>query len=376
MPRFYLKKKRCIISAMQKDYYEVLGVSKDASQEEIKKAFRKLAHKYHPDKEGGDEKKFKEISEAYAVLSDEKKRKQYDMFGAAGAGGQGGFGGFDFSGFQNAGFDFSGFQGGGQGVEFDLGDIFAEFFGGPQSSRERKLRGDDIELDLEISLREASYGAEKEISLYKSVKCPDCGGLGGSDLTDCKSCGGSGFKVESRRSIFGTFETRRVCDSCQGSGKVPKYKCKLCKGAGVVKEKVNLKLQIPPLSSNMDVLKVPGAGEAVRGGEPGDLYVRLHVKEDKRWKREGLNLLSSIDISLSESLLGTEKEIETLDGKILSIKVPALVKHKDVLRVKGKGLSDNYLGKGDVLIKVNVVLPKKLNKKQRALVEEIKDSGL
>ncbi len=363
---------------MQKDYYEILGVSKDASQEEIKKAFRKLAQKYHPDKPGGDEKKFKEISEAYSVLSDEKKRKQYDMFGAAGAAGAGDagfdFGGFDFSQFQNAGFDFSQFQSSGQSVEFDLGDIFAEFFGKQNHSIKRK--GKDIEVDLQISLKEASYGAEKEINVYKSIQCADCQGMGGKKLETCSKCGGSGFTQETRRSIFGMFETRKICNECQGTGKIPINKCKTCKGAGIVKKKVNLKLQIPPLSSNLDVLKVTGAGEAVRGGESGDLYVRLHVKEDKRWKREGLNLLSSIDISLSESLLGTEKEIETLDNKILSIKVPPLIKHKDILRIKGKGLSDNYYGKGDVLIKVNITLPKKLNKKQRVLVEELKDSGL
>ncbi len=364
---------------VMKDYYEILGVSRDATQDEIKKAFRKLAQKYHPDKPGGDEKKFKEISEAYSVLSDEKKRKQYDMFGSAGAGADG-FGGFDFSGFQNGGFDFSQFGFGSQGgqVEFDLGDIFSEFFGaatgGTQQNSTRK--GADIKVDLEISLKEASFGAEKEISLQKYNTCKQCSGFGGEELQDCKDCSGTGFKIETKRSIFGAIQVEKACPSCSATGKITKNKCKACAGAGIIKEETKIKVTITPLSSSGDIIKLEGQGEAIKAGTPGDLYIELHVAQDPIWRREGLNLITEINIKLTEAILGAEKEIETLDGKTLSVKIPSLVKHKDILRIKGKGLSDKYYGSGDILVQVKIDLPKKLNKKQKALFEELKESGL
>ncbi len=358
-----------------KDYYEVLGVSRNASQEEIKKAFRKLAQKYHPDKPGGDEKKFKEISEAYSVLSDEKKRKQYDMFGSAGTGG-----GFDFSGFQNGGFDFSQFGFGGQAgsVEFDLGDIFNEFFGASAQGRQenKTRRGADIKIDLEISLKEASFGAEKEIEIQKYNSCQACAGFGGTELQDCNTCSGKGFTLESKRSIFGNIQVEKPCETCSATGKIAKNKCKTCAGAGVIKEKTKIKITVPPLSSDGDIIKVKAEGEAVKAGEPGDLYVELHVAQDPVWRREGLNLITEMNIKLTEAILGAEKEIETLDGKTLSIKIPALVKHKDILRIKGKGLKDSYYGAGDILVQIKVELPKKLNRKQKALLEELKESGL
>ncbi len=360
-----------------KDYYEILGVSRNATQEEVKKAFRKLAQKYHPDKPGGDEQKFKEISEAYSVLSDEKKRQQYDMFGSSGAG----TGGFDFSNFQNAGFDFSQFGfGGGQGnsVEFDLGDIFNEFFGagthGRQQNKSRK--GADIKIDLEINLKEASFGTEKEIEIQKYNSCKSCAGFGGTELQDCKTCSGRGFTVESKRSIFGNIQVEKPCATCNATGKLAKNKCKACAGAGVIKEKTKVKITIPPLSSDGDVIKIKAEGEAVKAGGAGDLYVELHVAQDSVWRREGLNLITEMKIKLTEAMLGAEKEIETLDGKTLSIKIPTLVKHKDILRIKGKGLKDNYYGVGDILVQIKIDIPKKLSRKQKALLGELQESGL
>lgn len=357
---------------MSKDYYEILGVSRDASQEEIKKAFRKLAQKYHPDKPGGDEKKFKEISEAYSVLSDEKKRKQYDMFGAAGAGASGasGFGGFDFSGFQNGGFDFSQ-----AGFDFDLGDIFSEFFSGSASSKAR-AKGSDIKIDLEIDLKDAIYGAQKEIVYYRLKKCQKCGGTGGEKMKTCPKCQGKGEVEAVQKTFFGVFRTSQLCDECGGYGEVIEKKCSACGGFGVVKEKETLKVDIPSASESGDVLRFAGKGEAVKFGEEGDLYVVLHIKKEKNFTRKGFDLLTTLDISLSESLLGATKEVKHLDGTVLSVKVPPLVKHKDILRVKGKGAPKADGSFGDFLIQVNIVLPKKLSRKQKKVIEELQKAGL
>lgn len=361
---------------MAKDYYEILGVGKGASQDEIKKAFRKLAHKYHPDKQGGDEKKFKEISEAYAVLSDEKKRQQYDIFGQAGAGA----GGFDFSGFQNGGFDFSQFGGFGEqagNVEFDLGDIFSEFFGGAGASQNRRKKGADIQIDLEISLKDAVFGSKETIRYSHYVKCSECKGKGGSDFKKCDKCSGTGAVEYLQKSFFGSFKTQKICPACEGEGEVPSKSCSKCSGLGVLRASEEIEIEIPPASQNQDIIKVPGKGEAIKNGEPGDLYIILHIKEEKNWSRQGQDLITEINIKLSESLLGAEKEIETLDGKNLKVKIPALIKHKDILRIKGKGVPPRGYGRtGDLLIRVNIELPKKLSRKQKALLEELKESGI
>ena len=364
-----------------KDYYEILGVDRGASQDEIKKAFRKLAQKYHPDKPGGDEKKFKELSEAYAVLSDEKKRKQYDMFASAGAGagGAGGFGGFDFSGFQNAGFDFSNFSGaqGAHGFEFDLGDIFGEMFGGGFSgARKRKRRGSDIQIDLEIDLKDAVFGAKKEIEFRKYKKCDECGGLGGSEFQECSNCKGAGHIESVKKSLFGAVKVSEECPVCLGTGKEVKKKCKKCAGEGVIKEKEKVQIEIPPGISNGSTIKIAGKGEAVKNGDEGDLYVVLHIKDSKDFQRKGYDILTQLNIKLTEALLGAEKEIENIDGKKLALKVPPMVRHKDILRVKGKGAPRPDGTKGDLLVQVNIVLPKKLSRKQKKLIEDLQDADL
>ncbi len=341
---------------MNKDYYQILGISKDASQEEIKKAFRKLAQKYHPDKEGGDEQKFKEISEAYAVLSNPDKRRQYDSFGSSG---NFDFGDFDFSQFGNFG---SG------GVEFDLGDIFADFFGG--NARTRHKKGSDIKIDVEISLKEAVFGTTKEIKFSKYSSCKECSGTGAMETQVCPECNGTGETVSSKKTMFGVFQTRVACKTCSGTGKKILKKCPKCIGEGVLKEKEEITLKIPEGIMDGTTMFFEGKGEAVKGGVNGDLYFVIHVKEDKIFERKGDDLFTKLKISLADSLIGAKKELTYLDGTKLEVKIPSLVKHKDILRVKNKGVP-NARGKGDLLIQLEVQLPKKLTKKQEDLIKEL-----
>ncbi len=272
---------------MNKDYYKILGVDKSASQDEIKKAFRKLAHKYHPDKKDGDEKKFKEVSEAYATLGDEQKRKQYDMMGGAGGFGSGqggfsgGFGGFDFS-------NFGGF-GGGQGAqhfEFDLGDIFGGMAGGFGGRRER--RGRDIQMDLELTLSEAMLGTEKEIKIQKPSECKKCSGTGAKngETVKCKVCGGTGNTKREQRTPLGTFNINIPCKECQGLGHTVVDTCGECSGAGVYKQEYTTKVKIPAGIQDGQGLQIRGGGEAVRSGIPGDLIVRVHVNIPEHLTKE------------------------------------------------------------------------------------------
>jgi molecular chaperone DnaJ len=260
---------------MAKDYYKILGVEKSATHAEIKKAFRKLAHEYHPDKKGGDEKKFKEASEAYATLGDEKKRSQYDMAGGGAAGGgfgggaQGGFGGFDFGGFGAQG------GGGGQHFEFDLGDIFGGGFGGGA----RQRRGRDIQMDLEITLSEALLGVEKKLTVNKVSECKSCQGTGGKggDTAQCGTCHGSGSVQRAQRTPMGTFNMQAACPDCDGVGQVVKHKCTDCGGAGSYKQATDIEVKVPAGIQSGQGVQLHGAGEPMRGGTPGDLIVRIHV---------------------------------------------------------------------------------------------------
>ena len=273
---------------MSKDYYNILGVSKSAGQEEIKKAFRKLAHQYRPDKGSGNADKFKEASEAYSVLSDDKKRAEYDTYGQTFAGGAGpsqgqGFGGFDFSGFggQGGGFDFSQ-----NGFEFDLGDIFGDFFGG--GARERVKRGRDISIDVELPFSEAIFGTERKILLTKTSRCEDCTGSGakrGTEMHTCHKCNGKGKVHETKRSFLGNFSTVRVCDECQGKGKVPKEKCPTCHGVGVLKQQEEVSVAIPAGIDDGEMIRLSGGGEAVASGTAGDLYIKVHVKRHPMFKK-------------------------------------------------------------------------------------------
>jgi len=356
---------------MSKDYYKILGVQKNASKEDIKRAFRKLAHEHHPDKKSGNEEKFKEVNEAYSVLSDDSKRQQYDTYGSADPN-MGGFGGGQGFG----GFDFSQFSGNGQGFEFDLGDIFGDFFGGRTQSRTKK--GRDISVDVEISFSEAIFGVERDIELTKKSNCQSCKGSGaknGTSLKSCPTCKGQGKIQETKRTILGSYSSTKQCPDCHGKGEVPHEKCHDCHGHGIVERKQTITVKIPSGMNTGEMIRLTGAGEAVSGGVPGDLYIRVHIEEHKHIKRDGYNLTMDIPIKLTEALLGTEKEIETLDGN-LSLKIPSGVSHHEILRIKGKGVPIERSKRGDLLVRIKVIYPSKLSKSVIKLVEELKEEGL
>ncbi|MFA6554154.1 MAG: molecular chaperone DnaJ [Candidatus Paceibacterota bacterium] len=367
-----------------KDYYKTLGVEKGASKDDIKKAFRKLAHQYHPDKTKNDptaSQKFKEASEAYSILSDDGKRQQYDTYGSAGPGGagfngggfnpQGGFGGFDFSGFQ---------QGNGQGFEFDLGDIFGEFFGqGGRSSSRRAAdeRGRDISVDLLISFEESIFGVEKDLLVTKSSKCLTCQGSGaekGSSMHKCDTCNGRGKINETRRSFIGVFNTTRVCDNCHGLGHVPSSKCGTCHGTGVKERAQEIAVKIPEGIEDGQSMRLTGMGEAIPFGVSGDLYVKIHVKQHSHIRKEGHNLVAELKIKLTQALIGGEVTFKTLDGDIV-VKIPEGTNNGDILRVKGKGVPSGDR-RGDLLIKINVEMPKRLSKDARKAIEDLKREGI
>lgn len=353
---------------MSKDYYKILGVEKSASQDEIKKAFRVLAHKHHPDK-GGDEKKFKEASEAYQILSDEKKRKEYDTYGSAGPGAGFGQGGFDSSGF-------GGFQGG-QGFDgVDLNDIFGDFFG--RSQRQQARRGRDISVDLEISFSEAVFGAEHKVRITKTSACDTCSGTGakpGTKMKECATCKGKGRIQESVRTILGTFAQERECSHCYGSGKVPEEKCTTCKGHGVLRKEEQISIRVPAGIQNSEQIRLTGAGEAIQNGKAGDLYVRIHVAPHKVFKREGNNLVRTLEVKLTDAILGKEYPVQTLDGEI-KLKIPKGVSSGEILRVREKGVPIDTKRRGDLFIKLEVKTPTKLSRKAEKLVEELRTEGI
>jgi len=356
---------------MDKDYYNILGVEKNASKDEIKKAYRKLAHKFHPDKSTGDEGKFKEINEAYYVLGDEKRRSEYDRYGrvftGTGAGGQGfaGFDGFDFSNWAN---DFP-----------DLSEIFGDFFGfSGARGRTYKKRGRDISIDMELNFEEAVFGTVRKVLLTKPAPCAACDGSGAepdSALKTCPICQGAGKIRETKRSFFGTFTALRPCEECRGTGKTPEKKCHVCIGEGIVKRSEEITIDIPAGIYDGEMIKLPGKGEAISGGIPGDLYVKVHVKTHPHFKREGSDLIMDLQIPLSEALLGGERRIKTLEGEI-KVKIPTGINYGEILRVKGKGSPGKNGVRGDILIKVLVKIPKNLSRKSRKLIEELKKEGI
>lgn len=371
-----------------KDYYKTLGVEKGASQDEIKKAFRMLAHKHHPDK-GGDEKKFKEASEAYQVLSDEKKRAEYDTYGSVGGGGHGGHGGAGQDAGQGAGwgdFDFSGFQGG-QGFEgVDLNDIFGDLFGGRrarQPSGER--RGRDISVDLQVSFAEAVFGVERNVRLTKTSSCNDChgtGGKSGSKQSTCARCKGAGRTQETKQSFLGTFTQVHECSACVGTGKVYEEKCATCKGAGVIRRGEDIMVKIPAGIEHGEMVRLKGAGEAVQNGTAGDLYARIYVTPHPLFKRDGENLTMNLRVRITDALLGAEYPIETLDGQI-KLAIPKGISSGEVLRVRGKGVpfGAKHRGgsgqvRGDLLIKIEIKTPAKLSRQAEKLVEELRKEGM
>ena len=363
---------------MAKNYYDILGVSKGATDDEIKKAYRKLAHKYHPDKSGGDEAKFKEINEAYQVLSDQSKRQQYDQFGQTfegGSAGAGGFGGFDFSGFQGFGGQNGGFEFGGEGFE----DIFSNIFGGNSRAR-RRSRGADIQVDVEISFAEMVNGTEKDIELYKRVVCDRCHGSGGepqADMKTCPTCKGSGRVETLRRSLFGSFSQVSECPECHGEGKIYEKKCSKCGGDGRVKEEQKIKLNIPAGIADGQTMSMQGQGEAGEKGAPaGDLYINIRVLPHKKFKRRGQDILSTEFVPFSVAALGGKIEIETINGTLI-LKIPSGTQSGEVFRIKGAGVPElGGRGVGNQMVTVVVKVPKSLSREQKDLLEKLKNQGI
>ena len=359
---------------MAKDYYATLGIDKKASNDDIKKAFRKLAQKYHPDK-GGDESKFKEITEAYAILGDEKRRKEYDAYGQSFSGGASGGGGFN--GFPG-GFDFSQFQQG--DVNFDFGDLFEGFgdiFAGRTGGRARR-RGRDISIDIEIPFKDSIFGTKRSVLLAKISTCATCAGTGGkpgAPLETCTVCNGSGRVHETRNSILGSFTSVRTCAACDGVGKVPKEKCSDCKGHGVLRKEEEIQIAIPAGIDAGEMIRIPQHGEAIKGGVAGDLYVKIHVKPHHIFHKEGANLVMNLPVKLTDALLGTTVSIETLDEKTIEVKIPIMKKPVETLRIRGKGVPVGAL-RGDLLIHLETALPHKLSAKAKLAVDDLKREGL
>ncbi len=360
--------------AEKEDYYKVLGVERGATPEEIKKAYRKMAVKYHPDKNPGDtssEEKFKQVTEAYEVLSDEQKRQRYDQFGHAAfgpgrgpGGGAGGFGGVDL---EEALRTFMGAFGGGGG-----GSIFDNFFGGG-GGREETNRGSDLRFDLEIDFEEAVFGSQRELSYSVNVECETCGGSGaeaGSKQESCPTCKGVGQVISST----GFFQMRQTCPTCKGAGKVIRNPCRACGGSGQRRGKRSITLRIPPGVETGSRLRVAGKGEGgVRGGSPGDLYVILHVKEHPVFQRHDLDLLVELPVPLTLAALGGEVEVPTLEGGS-RIKIPAGSQSGRMLRLKGQGVRDpRGHSHGDLHIRLQVEVPTHLNAKQKKHLEQLAD---
>ncbi len=356
---------------MAEDYYKILGVEKKASKDDIKKAFRKLAHKYHPDKSGGDEGKFKEVNEAYQVLSNDKKRAEYDMYGNV-------FNGSGPSGRGQANwsdFDFSGFGGGQGGFEFDLGDIFGDIFSGGGG---RARRGRDISVDIQISFSESVFGTERKILINKIGRCEECRGTGaatGSKTKKCPTCDGNGKVHETRRSFIGSFSTVKECGACKGRGEIPEHPCQTCHGEGVKKQNEEINVKIPAGIQNGEMIRMSGKGEAIASGISGDLYIKIHVDKHPVFRREGNDLVMNLNIKLSDALLGSEYEVETLDGKI-KIKIPEGISFGEILRIRDKGVPIAGGKRGDILITIIINTPKKLSRRAKKLVDELRQEGM
>lgn len=355
---------------MSKDYYKTLGIEKNASKDDIKKAFHKMAHKYHPDKNGGDEAKFKEVNEAYQTLSDDQKRAQYDQFGSdgpqmGGFGGQQGFGGFDFSNFQQGG-----------GFEFDLGDMFGDMFGGGRQRRQQ--RGSDLQTTITVEFKDAIFGIEKELRIKKPSFCTTCKGDGakpGTHLETCKQCNGKGQIRSIQRTILGSIATNQTCDACHGVGKIPKDPCTTCRGKGIVNEERTIKVMVPAGISHGETLRLTGMGEAISGGQSGDLYVHINVTPHKTIVRTGNDLVTNLSIKLTDALLGATYTLETLDGKE-SVVVPMSTKVGDTVVLKGKGVPVSNHKRGNFIVKLDIKLPEKLSKHAKEVIEELKKEGI
>ena len=356
----------------KRDYYEVLGISKSANEDEIKKAYRSLAKKYHPDMNPGDaeaEVKFKEVNEAYAVLSDSEKRSKYDRFGhdafdPSSGGGFGGFGGFG-------------------GADFDFGDIFSSFFGGGSSSSRSRanmpVEGDDVATRITVSFEEAAFGCKKEVNFARIENCPDCHGSGAaseSDIEKCSECRGSGRVTVRQQTMLGYMQTQRSCPSCSGRGKIIKNPCKNCNGKGRIKINKKLEVNIPSGIDDRQNIILRNQGSAgINGGPNGDLIIEVRVKEDKFFERDGNDIFCEIPISFAEATLGAEIDVPILGGGTEKYKIPDGTQSGTTFTLKNKGIPDiNTKRKGDLIIKVAVETPKNLNSKQKELLIAFADS--
>ena len=363
---------------MSKDYYKVLGVDKSASTDEIKKAFLKLAHQYHPDKNGGKDDKFKEINEAYQVIGNPDKRKQYDQFGSAGPG-AGGFGGGQgyggFGGFQNGGMNINMDDLGDLGEMFGgLGDIFG--FGGGRSARKRgPQKGADIEATMTVDFMEAIFGVEKEVTLKKKVVCEKCHGSGaepGAKVEECSTCQGHGRVRRVQQTILGNIQSEVTCPNCGGEGKTYSEKCQACHGAGTVYDTVKFKVKIPAGVDNGGRIRIPGYGEAgEKGAGAGDLYLEIRVKPSDKFERDDYDILTSKEITFTQAALGDKVEIETVHGPV-ELKIPEGTQSGTVFKLKNKGVPyTDGRTKGDHLVTVIIKTPKNLNKKQKEALKEL-----
>lgn len=353
--------------AAKRDYYEVLGVDKGASDADIKKAYRKLAKQYHPDVNPGDkeaEASFKEVNEAYQILSDPQKKAQYDQFGHAGTD-PNGFGGFGGGGFGD--FDFGG-----------IGDIFDTFFGGGMGSRTRNRngpqKGADLKYSMEIAFEEAAFGIEKEINISRMETCATCTGTGakpGTSASTCKHCNGTGQVQIKQSTPFGQFVNVKTCDVCRGEGKIITDPCTTCGGKGRVKKPVKLKINIPAGIDDGQTISLRGEGEpGLKGGPAGDLFISIRVKPHALFQRQGNDVVCEIPITFVQAALGAELEVPTLDGKV-KYSIPEGTQTGSVFRLKTKGIPFiRGNGRGDQYVKVNVEVPKRLNEKQKTLLRE------
>jgi molecular chaperone DnaJ len=354
---------------MSKDYYKILGVERNATKEEIKKAYKQLAKKYHPDinKEQDAQEKFKEINEAASILGNDEKRKTYDQFGSdAFKHGQGN--GQGFSGFES-GFDFGG--------GFDFDEIFEMFFGGSPRSRGRaRGRGNDLRYDLELTLEEAAFGIEKNLKIKKKNKCEECNGQGGTDFKTCTTCQGAGQIRITKRTPFGAFQTVTTCNECKGQGKIPTKTCATCKGQGSVYGEKIIKVKTPQGLDTGSRIRITGEGEMTGPGiEPGDLYIFIAVKENDYFERHGNDLHLEVPISITQAIFGDSIEIPTLKGRA-KIKIPQGTQPGTIIKMRGKGVpyTDGY-GAGDQNVHINVEIPRKLNKKQEELLKKYADES-
>ncbi|MEA2113418.1 MAG: molecular chaperone DnaJ [Patescibacteria group bacterium] len=357
------------------DYYKTLGIEKGASEEEIKKAYRKLALKYHPDRAPKDKKKeheekFKKVSQAYSVLSDKNKKAQYDQYGQTFNGGTGqGFSQQDFHSFYDV------FGGRDNFEDLGFGRIFEEAFGFKRGTRRREEYGQDISLDMEISLEDAFRGVENEVSLRKMVVCQKCGGKGGESLKKCPVCQGSGYEQMRGGGLLGMFIQQRPCSQCHGRGEVPEKVCPECRGQGRIRETQKIKVTIPKGIDGGQVLKMSGQGEAgPYGGPAGDLFVNIHIRPHKHFKRQGSNLIFDLVINFTQAALGDKIEIPTLSGNV-NLKIPAGIQPGELIRLKGKGMPLLHgRGYGDMIIRVQVKIPKKTSWKQKRIIKELRET--